>query len=94
MTNPSSCVPIAVFDDRIEVHSIGEFPTGICAGLLARGHRSIPRNPLIAGAFHNTGAIEVCGRGTNRVIEACQANGIAEPVFIEGSGAVTVTFKA
>ncbi|MCC7386350.1 MAG: hypothetical protein IT384_31195 [Deltaproteobacteria bacterium] len=50
--------------------------------------------PLIAGAFHRTGAIEVWGRGTNRVIEACRAYGIAEPTFTEGSGAVTVTFKA
>lgn len=57
-------------------------------------HRSIPRNPLIAGAFHRTGAIEVWGRGTNRVIEACRAYGIADPTFTEASGAVTVTFKA
>lgn len=52
---------------------------------------SIPRNPLIAGAFHLTGAIEVWGRGTNRVVEACRAYGIAEPTFNEDSGAVTVT---
>jgi ATP-dependent DNA helicase RecG len=56
--------------------------------------RRCPRNPLIAGAFHRTGAIEVWGRGTNRVIEACRAYGIAEPTFTEASGAVTVTFKA
>ncbi len=62
--------------------------------MLRQEHRSIPRNPLIAGAFHRTGAIEVWGRGTNRVIEACRAYSIAEPTFIEGSGAVTVTFKA
>jgi ATP-dependent DNA helicase RecG len=28
------------------------------------------------------------------VVEACRAYGIAEPTFIEASGAVTVTFKA
>ena len=94
VSNPSSYVAIAVFDDRIEIHSIGDFPTGIRAELLTQEHRSIPRNPLIAGAFHRTGAIEVWGRGTNRVIEACRAYGIAEPTFTEASGAVTVTFKA
>jgi ATP-dependent DNA helicase RecG len=94
VNNPSSYVAIAVFDDRIEIHSIGGFPTGIRAELLTQEHRSIPRNPLIAGAFHRTGAIEVWGRGTNRVIEACRAYGIAEPTFSEDSGAVTVTFKA
>ncbi|MGH7269524.1 MAG: ATP-binding protein [Polyangiaceae bacterium] len=72
----------------------GRFPTGIRAELLTQEHRSIPRNPVIAGAFHRTGAIEVWGRGTNRVIEACRAYGIAEPTFTEMSGAVTVTFKA
>ena len=56
--------------------------------------RSIPRNPLIAGAFHRTGVIEVWGRGTNRVIEACRAYGIADPIFTEVSGGVTVTFMA
>ena len=64
VSNPSSYVAIAVFDDRIEIHSIGDFPTGIRAELLRQEHRSIPRNPLIAGAFHRTGAIEVWGRGT------------------------------
>jgi predicted HTH transcriptional regulator len=49
---------------------------------------------MIAGAFHRTGAIEVWGRGTNGVVEACRAYGIAEPMFTEASGAVTVTFKA
>jgi ATP-dependent DNA helicase RecG len=94
LSNPSSYVAVAVFDDRIEIHSIGDFPTGIRAELLTQEHRSVPRNPLVAGAFHRTGAIEVWGRGTNRVIEACRAYGIAEPTFTEGSGAVTVTFKA
>jgi len=94
VSNPSSYVAIAVFDDRIEIHSIGDFPTGIRAELLTQEHRSIPRNPLIAGAFHRTGAIEVWGRGTNRVIEECRAYGIADPTFTEASGAVTVTFKA
>lgn len=84
----------ATWDDRIEIHSIGGFPTGIRAELLTQEHRSIPRNPLIAGAFHRTGAIEVWGRGTNRVIEACRAYDIADPTFAEVSGAVTVTFKA
>jgi len=94
VSNPSSYVAIAVFDDRIEIHSIGAFPTGIRAEMLSQEHRSIPRNPLIAEAFHRTGAIEVWGRGTNRVIEACRAYGIAEPNFSEESGAVTVRFSA
>ena len=74
--------------------SVGDFPTGIRAEMLSRDHPSILRNPLIAGAFHRTGAVEVWGRGTNRVIEACLEHGIAPPEFSEQAGVVTVTFRA
>lgn len=94
VSNPSSYVAIAVFDDRIEVRSIGDFPSGVRAEQLAREHLSVRRNPLIAEAFHRTGAIEAWGRGTNRVIEACRAYGIPDPEFVGEAGAVTVTFRA
>ncbi len=94
VSNPSSYVAIAVFDDRIEVRSIGDFPTGVRAELLSREHLSVRRNPLIADAFHRTGAIEAWGRGTNRVIESCRTYGIPEPTFVDADGAVIVTFKA
>ncbi|MBU1228257.1 MAG: transcriptional regulator, partial [Actinobacteria bacterium] len=90
----SSYVAIAVFDDRIEVRSVGDFPTGIRAEMLSGDHPSILRNPLIAGAFHRTGAVEVWGRGTTRVIEACLAHGATPPEFSEQAGVVTVTFRA
>jgi len=90
----STRYPTRLLSIRFEIDSIGAFPTGIRAELLSQEHRSIPRNPLIAGAFHRTGAIDVWGRGTNRVIEACRAFGILDPTFTEASGAVTVTFKA
>jgi len=51
-SNPSGYVAVAVFDDRIEVRSIGALPRGITAKALAGPHKSIPRNPLIAEAFH------------------------------------------
>jgi ATP-dependent DNA helicase RecG len=94
VSNPSSYVAIAVFDDRIEVRSIGDFPSGVRAEQLSREHLSVRRNPLIAEAFHRTGAIEAWGRGTNRVIEACRAYGITDPEFVGAAGAVTVTFRA
>lgn len=39
----SSFVASAVFNDQIEIYSIGDFPTSICAELLTPDHRSIPR---------------------------------------------------
>lgn len=68
--------------------------TGIRAEMLSGDHPSILRNPLIASAFHRTGAVEVWGRGTNRVIEACLAHEIEPPEFSEQAGVVTVTFRA
>ena len=91
-SNPSGYTAVAVFDDRIEVRSIGALPRGIAAADLSGPHRSIPRNPLIAEAFHRTGAVEIWGRGTNRVIEACTRHGIEAPTFEERDGAVYVTF--
>lgn len=44
------------------------------------------RNPLIADAFHRTGDVEIWGRGTNRVIDACRKHGIAPPQFEEKQG--------
>jgi len=45
-------------------------------------------------AFHRTGAVEVWGRGTNRVIEMCKKHGAAPPTFEEMQGFLIVTFKA
>jgi ATP-dependent DNA helicase RecG len=90
----SGYVAIVVFDDRIEIRSYGCLPSGITVKKLSGKHDSKPVNPLIAGAFHRTGAVEVWGRGTNRVIEMCRQHGAALPVFEETQGFVHVTFKA
>lgn len=90
----SGYVAIAVFDDRLEVRSVGELPFGLRAEQLSEEHPSKPRNPDLAGAFHRTGAIEVWGRGTNRVIEACRAWGIDAPTFQVEMGVTTVIFHA
>ncbi len=92
--HPSSYVAIAVFDDRIEVRSIGGFPTGVRAEHLSQEHLSVRRNPLMAEVFHRTGAIEAWGRGTNRVIDACRAYGVADPTFVDEGVGVKVTFQA
>ncbi|MEW6076467.1 MAG: Fic family protein [Thermodesulfobacteriota bacterium] len=92
-SNPSGYVAIVVFDDRVEIRSYGRLPMGLTVKQLSGRHDSKPVNPLIAGAFHRTGAVEVWGRGTNRVIAMCKKHGAAPPVFDEGQGFLTVTFK-
>jgi ATP-dependent DNA helicase RecG len=90
----SGYVAIVVFDDRIEIRSFGRLPTGITVKQLSGRHDSKPTNPLIAGAFHRTGAVEVWGRGTNRVIEMCKKHGVPPPLFEERQGFLIVTFRA
>ncbi len=92
-SNYSGYVAIAMFDDRIEIRSCGRLPTGVTVEQLSGRHDSKPTNPLIAGAFHRTGAVEVWGRGTNRVIALCKQNGVAAPVFEDRHGFLIVTFK-
>lgn len=89
----SGYVAIVVFDDRIEVQSYGRLPSGVTVEQLSGPHLSKPTNPLIAEAFHRTGAVEVWGRGTNRVIEMCEKHGAATPVFKETQGFLVVTFR-
>ena len=76
----SGYVAVAVFDDRIEIRSYGRLPNGVTVKQLSGRHDSKPTKPLIAGAFHRTGAVEVWGRGTNRVISLCRKHGAAPPM--------------
>jgi ATP-dependent DNA helicase RecG len=87
-------VAIVVFDDRIEIRSYGRLPSGVTLEQLSGPHASELRNPLIAEAFHRTGAVEVWGRGTNRVIAECKAHGILPPSFEERQGWMVVIFRA
>ena len=87
-------VAIAVFDDRIEIRSAGRLPSGMTIEQLSGPHRSRLRNPLIAETFHRTGAVEIWGRGTDRVIDECKSYGIAAPTFADRGGELVVTFRA
>ncbi len=90
----SGYIAIVVFDDRIEIRSFGRLPNGVTVEQLSGRHDSKPTNPLIAGAFHRTGAVEVWGRGTNRVIAMCKKHGAPPPTFEERQEFMIVTFKA
>lgn len=70
---------------------MGRLPKGVTVEMLS-GSRL--RNPLIADAFHRTGAVEIWGRGTNRVIDECRRYGVEPPTFSEEAGSLIVTFKA
>jgi ATP-dependent DNA helicase RecG len=83
---------VAIYDDRLEVVSMGTLPPGITVEQLKQPHASVLRNPAIAEVFFRRGLIEKWGRGTQRIVEMCQAGGYPEPEFIEEAGMVTVRF--
>jgi len=85
-------VHVAMYDDRLEIMSSGLLPPGITVAELKRDHPSRLRNPLIAEPFYRRALIEKWGRGTQRIVEICRADGYPEPEFIEQAGAVTVRF--
>ena len=92
-TVAGGAVSLAIFDNRVEVWSAGEFPRGITPALLKRRHLSVQRNPIIADMFYRTGLIEKWGRGTNRVTEMCRAVNIPPPIFAQIGLGTVVTFR-
>jgi ATP-dependent DNA helicase RecG len=89
---PGGAVSVGIFDDRLEITSTGALPPGITVEDLKREHTSRPRNPLLAEVFYRRGLIERWGRGTQKIVELCQAAGHPEPEFEERAGEVVVRF--
>lgn len=83
---------IAIYDDRLEIISMGTLPPGITVDQLKQPHASVPRNPAIAEVFFRRGLIEKWGRGTEGVVETCLTGGYPEPEFIDEGGTLTVRF--
>ncbi|MFZ5468020.1 MAG: ATP-binding protein [Myxococcota bacterium] len=85
-------IGIAIFDDRLEVWSYGRLPGRITPEQLVKNHPSVRRNELIADVFYRRGYIEKWGRGTQKIVELCEAAGARQPEFVEQGGEVGVRF--
>lgn len=77
---------IRLYDDRFSVWNDGSLPEGITEEDLKKLHRSKPRNPLIADTCFKAGYIDLWGRGTIKIIEACREAELPEPVLKEEQG--------
>ncbi len=86
-------VQVRIFDDRIEIWGCGYLPEPLTVDDLKQSHRSILRNPLIGKCLFLIKFIEHWGTGTNRIIDACVAHGLPEPIFEELSGSLVVTLR-
>jgi ATP-dependent DNA helicase RecG len=88
----SGSVSVAMYDNWLEIISIGDLHFGLTPEKLLREHESRPWNPLIAQAFYRRGIIETWGRGTLKIARLMREAGLEPPVTTVRTGAVLVTF--
>ncbi|MDR2196030.1 MAG: putative DNA binding domain-containing protein, partial [Gallionellaceae bacterium] len=81
-------VGVALYDDRLEIISIGDLHFGLTPEKLLDEHESKPWNPLIAQAFYRRGIIETWGRGTQKIARLMREAGLEPPVITVRAGAV------
>ena len=92
-TSGGGSVSVGIYDDRLEVTSIGLLHFGLTPEMLFQSHESRPWNPLIANAFYRRGIIEQWGRGTIKMAELTDTAGLPRPEIEEGFDSVTVRFR-
>ncbi len=85
-------VGVALYDDRLEIISIGDLHFGLTPEALFREHESKPWNPMIARTFYRRGIIETWGRGTLKIARLLKEAGHVPPEVAVREGAVVVTF--
>ena len=86
-------IQIRVYDDRVIITNPGSLPDGITIDELKReGHRSVPRNALLAQVFYYGELLEKWGTGTSRMIAHCRKHGIPDPEFATRPDSFSVTF--
>lgn len=84
-------VQIRMYDNRFSIWNEGNLPEGMSFDSLKRQHPSRPRNPLIADVCFKCGFIDMWGRGTLKIIQACKEASLPEPEIIEQDGGILVT---
>lgn len=87
----SSCIQVAIFDDRIEVTSPGSLYGGLTLEEAMQGRSKI-RNHAIAEVFGRMGIVEAWGTGIQRILKRAQEYQLPKPEFIEFGDSFRVNF--
>lgn len=77
----TSCVQVAVYDDRLEVTSPGGLYNGLTYDEIMSGHSKL-RNRAIANIFNQMGLVEAWGTGIRRIQEAAKSYGLPSPKIL------------
>ena len=88
----SSEIQVRVYEDKLVIGNEARFHD-ITVEDLSRPHPSRPHNKLIADVFYKAGFIESWGRGTQRIIDNCLAEGLSAPVYEHKMGFLYLTFS-
>ena len=86
-------VSLAIYDDSVEIVNPGKFPPQLTPVSIKKRHESYPYNKKIAQVLYLTKNLEKWGTGTNRIIDLCREQHVAEPIWSAENGTVTITFK-
>lgn len=87
----SSCVQVAVYDDRVEISSPGAL-YGTLTLDEALSRRSSIRNKLLASVCEKLGVVEGWGTGLKKIIDTCKELKIRPPEFLEIGDLLRVNF--
>lgn len=85
-------VKIALYDNRLEVFSPGNFPGLVALNNLGDGTTYL-RNPHLVRIARRFGIIEKLGTGIKLILESCENAGLKKPEFIENADSVKVVFS-
>ena len=89
----SSEIQIRIYDDKLVMGNEARLQD-ITVEDLSRPHPSRPHNKLIADVFYKAVFIESWGRGTQRIIDNCVAEGLSAPVYEYKMGFLYLTFMS
>lgn len=84
-------IKIALYDDRLEIFSPGNFPGLVDVNNLGDGTTYL-RNPSIAQAFRKLRLIEKLGSGIRMIFDSCAKAGLKKPVYREDGDFVKLIF--
>lgn len=74
----TSCIQVAIYDDRLEVTSPGGLYNGLTYEEIMNGHSKL-RNRAIANIFNQMGLVESWGTGIRRIMKTAEKYGLPVP---------------
>ena len=87
-------VNVEIHKDHLVISNTGGLYGGMTIERLKAGHLSAFRNPDMANYLNICGFMEMTGRGSVLIQEACRTNGLPEPQWVADENSVTLTFTA